>query len=172
MALPHSPVKYAVAAVIAAAVWYYLSRRRTDDAYKSAIAQKIKSAAWYSRIVRMAADYNLPRERVAAIIAVESAGNPDAKGRSGEVGLMQLLSPAIQDVYEQWGQSYELKLLSGVNFFEPELNIALGTAYLAILKNRNGGDVDTATKRYNGRGSVTDSYLSDVKSFEPYFITP
>lgn len=172
MAILDSPlIKYAAAAVIVAAVWYYMTRRRDDDAAKAAVAQKIKSASYYPRIVRMAADYNLPRERVAAIVAVESAGNPDAKGSAGEIGLMQLLTPAIQDVYEQWGQSYELKLLTGINFYDPELNIALGTAYLAILKNRHG-DIDTATKRYNGRGAVTENYLDNVKSFEPYFINP
>lgn len=167
--LDSAKVKYALAAAIVAVVVYLYFRNRSSNEGRAAVAERIKSASWYPRLVRVAADYNVPRQRVASIVAVESGGNPEAKGAAGEIGLMQLLTPAIEDVYNQWGQSYAVKVATGANFFDPELNVTLGTAYLAILKERNGGNIDTATKRYNGRGILTESYLSNVKAFEPFF---
>lgn len=141
---------------------------RTDEERK-VIADKVKKSSWYGTLVRVAVDYNIPPKRIAAIVAVESAGNPNALGTSGEQGLMQLMTPAVKDVYSQWKQSYTVALVTGLNLFDPKTNLTIGTCYLAILKNRTGS-LDQATQDYND-GSLDRgyAYLNEVLSFEKFF---
>lgn len=141
---------------------------RTDEEKKK-IADKVKGASWYGTLVRVAVDYDIPPKRIAAIVAVESAGNPAALGAAGEKGLMQLMTPAVKDVYSQWGQSYYVALATGLNLFDPKTNLTIGTCYLAILKNRTRS-LDQATQDYND-GSLErgKAYLNEVLSFEKFF---
>jgi len=139
-----------------------------DPVAMKKVVEKIKSADYFPRIVRASADYGLDWRRVASIIAVESAGNVKAVGAAGEVGLMQLMPGAIQDVYRQWGSSYEVALVTGANFFDPLLNIQIGTTYLWILYDRLK-NLNDATMRYNGVGVNTVLYLGKVLKYEKYF---
>jgi len=79
---------------------------------------------------------------ILAVMAVESAGRPDAVSPAGAQGLMQLI-PATA---ERFGVS---------DPFDPDQNIAGGAAYLGWLLQEFGGDVILALAGYNaGEGAV------------------
>lgn len=75
-----------------------------------------------------------------AVIEEESGGNPDAVGKAGEIGLMQ--------IYPQFHLE-RAKRLGARNLFDPKGNIFVGADYLAELLLEHG-DVGTALMAYNG----------------------
>ena len=89
-----------------------------------------------------AAKYGLPSALVKAVIQTESGGNPRAVSHAGAMGLMQLMPANVKE--------------AGISDpFDPEQNIAAGTAQLAGLMQQYGGDVDLTLAGYNaGPGNV------------------
>jgi len=74
-----------------------------------------------------AAEYEVERELVYAVIEAESGGNPRALSSAGAAGVMQLM-PDTAAVF-------------GVrNRFDVEDNVRAGVAYLAWLRDLCGGD--------------------------------
>lgn len=96
---------------------------------------------------------------VLAVIHVESVFDPEALGRyrsgrfSGAFGLMQLKLETAQEVAADLG----IPLLRKEDLFVPEINIALGTAYLTRLIAQFG-DVKLGILAYNqGPGTILES---------------
>ncbi|MEO0913448.1 MAG: lytic transglycosylase domain-containing protein [Pseudomonadota bacterium] len=126
---------------------------RVLDANPGAAAQIRPSAAMIDRIV---ADYGaeilkatsgteISPALVVAVIATESAGNPEAKSHAGARGLMQLM-PATA---ERFGVK---------KIFDPAENITGGVKYLTFLLDRFKGDAVLALAGYNaGEGAVERS---------------
>jgi soluble lytic murein transglycosylase-like protein len=118
-----------------------------------------------------AARYGIPERRLYAMIAVESANVPTAKGSAGERGLMQMKPAALADVNRRF------KL--GITFddlWDPEKAINAGAAYLRIQVDAFGGNLDLGTQAYNkGAGAVALDktagldYLKKVKAAESTF---
>ncbi len=103
-------------------------------------------------IVRNAKDKKLDPKLVAAIIVVESRGNPTAVSNAKSVGLMQIHIPT-------WGSVIDF---TERNPFDPEVNIDLGTTILADYVKRYR-DLDTALAAYEGTHNPTASeYLTKV----------
>lgn len=149
-------------------------------------AQYVKSLYWKT-IQYFAGLYNLPAKRIASIIAQESAGNPNAKGGVGEIGLMQLrpetidrinkelkLDKTIIDIQHNNADNIWNKLFGNIydaysiNYFDPNVNVQYGSAYLRMLVDQVG-DLNTATRMYNGSGEKAEQYLKSVKEYEAYF---
>jgi len=80
-----------------------------------------------------------PRSLVDAIIHVESGGNPHARGRHGEWGLMQIKCSTARSV----GFKGACNRLA-----DPSINRRFGTAYLDAALRRARGNVDTAISLY------------------------
>ncbi len=100
-------------------------------------------------IRKHAARHDVPVELVTAVIRAESGGDPSAVSSAGAKGLMQLTPPAEKDVLEKFG--YEKGGL-----FDPDYNIAVGTAYLGMLLERFDGDRWLAVAAYNaGPGRIS-----------------
>jgi len=74
---------------------------------------------------------------IAAMIQVESSGNPRAIGRRGEIGLMQIL-PATGRML---GYSRQ-------ELFDPQKNVEAGTLYLGAMLDQFG-NIETALAAYN-----------------------
>lgn len=109
----------------------------------------------YQNIGKAEAQRNkIPFAIVDAVMRVESAYNPRARGDVGEVGLMQIL-PATADML---GFKGPLSALA-----EPQTNIAYGTQYLAEAWRLANQDVCTTVMKYRaGHGETRFS----VKSVE------
>jgi soluble lytic murein transglycosylase-like protein len=88
-----------------------------------------------------AARHELDPLLVSAVIAVESAWNPEAVSVKGAIGLMQLMPETARTL--------------GVDPWDPEGNLDGGSRYLRSLLDGFDGDLELALAGYNaGPGSV------------------
>lgn len=88
---------------------------------------------------------------VIAVIRAESAGNADAVSRVGARGLMQLMPPTAEEMARKNGVRYR----GPDDLFDPDLNVRLGTLYLAWLRRYFRDDPWLYVAAYNaGPGSV------------------
>lgn len=91
---------------------------------------------WSHLIVPYAKKYGLPPELIAAVILVESNGNPNAVSKYQACGLMQVVSNENMSVNSR-GERYFINRPSCEKLFDPEFNIEYGTRYLANLINNH-----------------------------------
>jgi len=89
-------------------------------------------ARWQTEARRWAARYGLPWQVILAQIWQESAGNPNAVGSVGEVGLMQIREIAYRDLIEN---GYNVP---GNWKTDPTSNIQVGAAYLHLMLEKTG----------------------------------
>lgn len=85
-----------------------------------------RARAWHPIVACAAGRFDVDPALILAVIAVESKGDPEARGSAGERGLMQLM-PAT--AIEQAGM-LGMEDPAEVDLFDPETNITLGAAYL------------------------------------------
>lgn len=92
---------------------------------------------------------------VLAVVDKESGFRPDAVGKDGEIGLMQLLPSTAEMVAKRLGVDFEPPVagrngayLSLGSLADPRLNIRLGTTYLRWQIDRYGFNA-TALRAYN-----------------------
>lgn len=101
-----------------------------------------------------AARYGLPPALVKAVIWKESRFNPEARGKAGEIGLMQI----TEDAAQEWADSLRLRDYVHEHTLDPGTNVLAGTHYLAKVLRRYGATdnpVAYALADYNaGRGNV------------------
>lgn len=127
-----------------------------------------KRAHKYIGMVRKASQkYGIDESLILAIMQTESSFNPYAVSHADALGLMQVVQhSAGVDVFRSQGKSGKP---SRSYLFDPESNIDVGTAYLAILYNSYLGQITHPTSRryavitaYNGgAGSVLRVFSSD-----------
>lgn len=105
-------------------------------------------------ILRAAAQYGVDPALVKAVVWRESRFDPNARGRSGEVGLMQIRELAAVD----WSSSQGVIGFEMAQLQDPATNILAGTWYLARLLKRyeqTDDPVPYALADYNaGRANV------------------
>ena len=95
--------------------------------------------------------HNVPSTLVRAVISQESGGDPSAISSAGAMGLMQLM-PGTANEY-------------GIaNPFDPQSNVAAGSAYLHDLLQRYHGNVALALAAYNAGSGAVAKY----KGIPPY----
>ncbi|MDX0775047.1 transglycosylase SLT domain-containing protein [Sinorhizobium medicae] len=108
-----------------------------------------------------AKQYGVPVDLAHAVVQVESNFNPKARGRAGEVGLMQI-KPATARMMGYSGSVKEL--------YDPETNIKFGMKYLAKAKELSDGSTCGTILKYNaGHGAkrmnpVSKRYCGKVKT--------
>lgn len=103
--------------------------------------------------------YGIESSLILAIIQIESSFNPYAASSSEAFGLMQIVQHAAgEDVFKmqgKWGSPTRRYL------FDPEKNIDIGTAYLALLQNNYLCGIQN---RISHRYAVISAYNSGVSS--------
>ena len=100
-------------------------------------------------VERFSAEYNIDAMLIYSVIKTESGFNSRAQSAKDAKGLMQITDETATWAFEQIG------LGANSDIFEPEINIQVGTWYLAKLINDNNGDLITALASYNaGSGNV------------------
>jgi hypothetical protein len=115
--------------------------------------ERTKRIQQYRAIARVEAEkLGLPPAMADAVMRVESAYNPAARGKDGEYGLMQIMPPTARML----GHEGPIE-----NLAEPETNIRLGVKYLAGAWKLANGDICTAAMKYRaGHGERRFSVLS------------
>ena len=84
------------------------------------------------QIAAAAKRYQIDPALVKAVIWQESRFDAQARGRAGEVGLMQVR----EDAAVEWATSEHLRVFSQTELFNPSKNVMAGTFYLAKLLKR------------------------------------
>ena len=93
---------------------------------------------------------------VLALARQESLFNPRAKSGSDAQGLMQLLPSTARRVARQSG----MESSGGLDLYDPEVNVSLGTSYLENLFAMFGGDEFKAVAAYNGGEHAVRNWTS------------
>ncbi|HEX3723652.1 MAG TPA: peptidoglycan DD-metalloendopeptidase family protein, partial [Nitrolancea sp.] len=117
---------------------------------------------WKPLIDAAAKAHNVPSALIAAIMAVESSGNPNAVSPAGAQGLMQIMP----DQLTRLGVAQAL-------WQDPASNIDAGARYLSESL-ANGGTIQSAAARYFGNGcdvlgTCTSDYVNRVLVLYVYF---
>jgi soluble lytic murein transglycosylase len=108
------------------------------------------------RVREQARDAGIDPAWAYAIIRAESAWKTDAKSAAGAYGLMQVLPGTARVLAKKLGLAYR----QPDDLFEPRLNIALGTHYLAQMASRYGGAPWLASTAYNAGPIAMDKWLA------------
>ncbi|RMF83177.1 MAG: outer membrane protein assembly factor BamD, partial [Nitrospinota bacterium] len=106
---------------------------------------------YWPQIQQAAVEHDIDPYLILSVIRQESAFQEDAHSRSDARGLMQLIPRTGRSIYRDviGGRLRKEQL------FEPEINITLGTAYLARLLRAYNGNLILALAAYNaGTGRV------------------
>lgn len=83
-------------------------------------------------ILAAAARYGVDPALVKAVVWRESKFNPRARGKAGEIGLMQVGELAARE----WAESEQIKFFVHTQLFDPVKNTLAGTWYLRKLLDR------------------------------------
>ena len=134
---------------------------KTDLSRKAAKSEADQPATQYGTIIaHYAESYGVPVPLAHAVIFVESNYRPDARGRAGEVGLMQI-KPATARMMGYSGSTKGL--------YNPVVNIKYGMKYLAKAHELGGGTTCGTILKYNAghaakrMNPVSSAYCSKVK---------
>jgi soluble lytic murein transglycosylase len=122
--------------------------------------------AWYAKlrypleyehvIVGHARNYDLDAALLAAVIYRESKFDPDARSRSGAVGLMQLLPDTAKGIaLHTGGRRFVVS-----DLVDPEINVRYGAFYLRRLL-RKYEDERLALAAYNAGQRNVDEWLAE-----------
>lgn len=105
-----------------------------------------------SRIAAVSRRFQVPEALIHAVIAIESAYDPNAVSRAGAVGLMQLM-PATAKRY-------------GVaNRRDPTANLTGGTRYLRDLLQRFDKNIELALAGYNAGENAVEKFGNRIPPF-------
>ena len=129
----------------------YLSKDRLTEEQKVLLSEQI----W-----QISRSYATDPLLILAVVAQESHGNPNARGRmqsgafSGALGLMQIKLETAKKMGERFGLHIETES----DLLKPEINVTVGTAYLIRLIAKYGNWKD-ALIAYNLGHSAVDRML-------------
>ncbi|SDR35641.1 Transglycosylase SLT domain-containing protein [Pseudovibrio sp. Tun.PSC04-5.I4] len=124
-------------------------------------AAATKKSSYVKMIEKKAKKHGVPKSIAKAVVEVESNFNEKARGRAGEVGLMQIKPSTAR------GMGYRG---STRNLYSPENNLEWGMKYLAGAYKRAGGDLCGTILRYNAghyakrMNRVSAKYCKRVKA--------
>jgi soluble lytic murein transglycosylase len=109
----------------------------------------------HDKIILAAANrYDVDPALVKAVVWRETKFNPDARGRAGEIGLMQIMESAALD----WASAETIDPFAHEQLFNPATNTLAGAWYLKKLLRRythTDNPIPYALADYNaGRGNV------------------
>ncbi|HEY4555643.1 MAG TPA: transglycosylase SLT domain-containing protein, partial [Lysobacter sp.] len=117
-------------------------------------------------IRRESAKHRVDPAWVAAEIRAESIFNPTARSSANAMGLMQVLPATGQAVAQHIGLPWR----GAESLYEPETNIALGTAYLRQLLDQYGaGKTYLAIAGYNAGPAPLNRWTSQRPDMDPDF---
>jgi soluble lytic murein transglycosylase-like protein len=109
------------------------------------VASALTKAEMREMLVHAGGEHNIDADLLASVVRAESGGQIRAVSRTGARGLMQLMP----------GTASELGVEDS---FQPDQNIAGGTAYLDALLTRYHDNVALALAAYNAGPAAVDKY--------------
>jgi soluble lytic murein transglycosylase len=120
-----------------------------DDAIRREAARNALDPAW-----------------IAAEIRAESIFNPNARSPANAMGLMQVLPATGASVAKSIGLS---NYGGAASLYDPDTNIAIGTAYLRQLMDKYNGQPYVTIAAYNAGPTPTARWQSQRPNYDPDF---
>ncbi len=165
---------------------------RFDDTQRRLAVEVASEAGWFDRAVyglgkrpeeqrlyelrfplhhgesirREAARNALDPAWVAAEIRAESVFNPNARSPANAMGLMQVLPGTGAGVAKRIGLA---GYTGATSLYDPEINIAVGTAYLRQLLDKYSGQPYITIAAYNAGPTPAARWLGQRPSHDPDF---
>jgi soluble lytic murein transglycosylase len=119
--------------------------------------------AYRDDVLRESKKRNLDPRFVLAIMKQESTFRPGVKSGSAARGLLQL----VMDTALKYSKKAGYANLQPDDLYNPRTNIAIGTEYIADLKNQFGGLYEAIAASYNGGEDNAARWLSHTKPKDP-----
>jgi soluble lytic murein transglycosylase len=133
--------------------------------FAEGLPEKFKSqaAAVTQAIIEDSEFYDIDPVFIMAVIKTESSFNPLARGKFGEIGLMQIKPDTAQWIAKKeglhWGGNSSLE--------NPVENVKIGIAYVNYLRNSFAGHSNKYLSAYNmGAANVRKAYSNEIKPRE------
>ena len=111
-----------------------------------------QSQGWYPYVSTYSLQYNVPATVILAVIEQESGGNPNIVSSDNAIGLMQILPSTAAQVASANGIPY----MSSSSLYNPQINIAIGTAYLASLYSQYQNWTTALNAYFAGGGNINN----------------
>lgn len=138
--------------IILAIVWFFFYGG------KKTLLQYFYPKQYEEYVVKYAAEYDIDKYLVFAVIQTESKFDPEIVSDAGAVGLMQLMEETAAECNEKAQFGYDIP----VDLTDPEANIRIGCYYLSCLLDIFG-DEELALIAYNGGMGNVSKWLDDEK---------
>lgn len=141
--------------------------RWQQAAGQAAFGQPVTDEPYAAYINQAAGRHGVNARLIAAIIQAESSFQPRAVSRTGAYGLMQIIPGTWQEVNQelQLCRERHAGACSTACYFEPELNIQIGSAYLAKLIKHYQGNLRLAVAAYNAGPGAVDRAGGNIPPF-------
>lgn len=145
--------KKAVIVIIAIAVIFFVLFKvvKVQDIVLSVLYPK----KYDKEVSKYAKEYDVDENLIYAIIKAESNFDENAVSRSNAVGLMQLMYDTAIDIAKILDIEIDKEKLH-----EPDVNINLGTKYIALLLQKYQ-NLEVALAAYNAGGGNVDNWIAD-----------
>lgn len=135
---------YIIAAVIAGIIYFFTKKGAPAGSSTPAGGSDIPANIyqWNQALLKASRNTGIDWRLLASVVAQESGGDKDARGSSGEIGLMQMKPIAQQDIYQNNMTSRKDVAQNGWD------QIQDGAAFLKLQLKRAGNIYD-ALRAYN-----------------------
>lgn len=110
-------------------------------------------------VFHYARQHSIDPYMLAALIKTESGFRPEAESPKGALGLMQIMPATGQWIAGQIGVTD----FNPQRLREPEINLMMGTWYLAYLLQEFNDDLIIALAAYNGGRGNVDTWLQESR---------
>jgi soluble lytic murein transglycosylase len=139
--------------------------RTNSSGVRSTVSVRARSypAPFRTHLVREAKKYKIDPRFLLAIMKQESSFRPGAKSPAGARGLLQL----VFDTAIKYNKKAGYPSLRPDDLYRPEVSIAVGSAYIADLKNQFGGLYEAIAASYNGGEDNAARWLNRSKPKDP-----
>lgn len=117
--------------------------------------KKLYKKEYSEYVAKYANEYNVEENLIYALIKAESNFNSKAVSHQNAKGLMQLMDSTAEDL----ANKCQIKL-TDENIFEPDINIRLGTQYIAILLDKYDR-IEIALAAYNAGSGNVDKWIKN-----------
>jgi soluble lytic murein transglycosylase len=114
-------------------------------------------------ITREANKYRIDPFFAAGLIRQESAFNPNAVSSAGAIGLMQVMPSTGRAVARRMG----IRRFRTASLRQPEMNLRIGTRFLADMTKTWGGRVDKVLAAYNAGPTRMERWSAFPEAAQP-----
>ena len=123
--------------------------------FNKLMIKKIYKKDYSEYVSKYAEEYEVDENLIYALIKAESNFNEKAVSHQNAKGLMQLMQSTAQDLANR----SQIKLTKD-NILDPDININLGTQYIASLLNKYDS-IEVALAAYNAGSGNVDKWIKN-----------